>query len=279
MQTTPLVSIITPVYNGADYLDELIVSVCDQDYPFIEHIIIDDGSNDDGATVAILKKYPHLRWWTRENKGQYATMNEGLEAAKGEFVCFISADDLLAPGAVKNVINRLMQYPELDGLHGRSLMMDMDRNLHWKQIPCQGLSFNLFPYVDNIPHCSLYINTKKLINKGLRFNPDYRYCGDYDWMIRLMNSGVNVGFLDVVLSQIRLHKDQTSDKFLAPLLKEHDAILREYHFNTLKHRFFFVFYHSLCVLDKLKLAYQSRGIQGVINMLTDWFSRKIIKPR
>ena len=62
MLSTPLVSIITPVYNGAEYLEELIISVRDhQDYPYIEHIIIDDGSTDDGETVSILKKYPHLR--------------------------------------------------------------------------------------------------------------------------------------------------------------------------------------------------------------------------
>ena len=65
----PLVSIITPVYNGAEYLNEMIQSVQRQDYPNIEHLIIDDGSQDDGATVAILEKYPHLRWWSRENKG------------------------------------------------------------------------------------------------------------------------------------------------------------------------------------------------------------------
>ena len=74
----PLITIITPVYNGAEYLDELIQSVLRQDYPNIEHLIIDDGSQDGGATVSVLQKYPHLRWWSRENKGQYATMNEGL---------------------------------------------------------------------------------------------------------------------------------------------------------------------------------------------------------
>jgi glycosyltransferase involved in cell wall biosynthesis len=57
MNAQPLVSIITPVYNGAEYLDELIQSVLRQDYPNIEHLIIDDGSQDDGATVSVLKKY------------------------------------------------------------------------------------------------------------------------------------------------------------------------------------------------------------------------------
>ncbi len=60
----PLVTIITPVYNGAKYIEELILSVKAQDYPYIEHIIIDDGSDDGGATVAILKRHTHLRWWS-----------------------------------------------------------------------------------------------------------------------------------------------------------------------------------------------------------------------
>src|SRR5512142_3060691 len=97
----PPVSMVTPVYNGAEYLEDLIHSVLSQDYPNIEHIIIDDGSQDSGATVAILRKYPHLHWWSRPNKGQYATMNEGLLAARGDILCFVNADDLVAPNAVK----------------------------------------------------------------------------------------------------------------------------------------------------------------------------------
>ena len=65
-----LVSIITPTCNGAEYLEELIQSVTRQVYPNIEHLVIDDGSQYGGATVAILNRYPHLRWWSRENKGQ-----------------------------------------------------------------------------------------------------------------------------------------------------------------------------------------------------------------
>jgi glycosyltransferase involved in cell wall biosynthesis len=66
MQTSPLVSIMTPVYNGSKYIEELILSVKSQDYTEIEHIVIDDGSADNGATVDILKRYPHVRWWSRE---------------------------------------------------------------------------------------------------------------------------------------------------------------------------------------------------------------------
>ena len=62
------VSIITPAYNGAEYLEELFESVLKQDYPNIEHIIVDDGSQDNGATISILQKYPHLHWRSRPNR-------------------------------------------------------------------------------------------------------------------------------------------------------------------------------------------------------------------
>src|SRR5215207_4022064 len=99
MRDNVLVSIITAVRNGAPYLESLIESVLAQDYTNFEHIIIDDGSDDNDATVSILKRYPHIRWWSCENKGQYATQNEGLVAAKGSIVGIISADDVyLTPG-------------------------------------------------------------------------------------------------------------------------------------------------------------------------------------
>ena len=280
MESTPLVSIITPVYNGADYLDELIVSVRDQDYPSIEHIIIDDGSNDDSKTVAILKKYPHLRWWSRENKGQYATMNEGLVAARGEVVCFISADDLLSPGAVKVVIEHLMKHPNLDGVYGRTLLIDIDRSIHCGQIPCQGLPLKLYPYVSHVSHCSLYIKSKQLTkNDRLQFDPDYRYCGDYDWIIRLVNSGLKIDFLDEILSQIRIHKNQTMVQNQEAMKNEYNTILREYHFDNWQHRFFSALCFLSYVLNKIKFVLNSKGIQGAITLVADWFSRKIMKRR
>ncbi len=93
----PLVSIVTPTFNSADYLQELLQSVAAQDYRRIEHIVIDDGSRDGGATVALLQRYPSVRWWSREdNRGQYATLNEGFRAATGDFLTTISADDTYA---------------------------------------------------------------------------------------------------------------------------------------------------------------------------------------
>ena len=187
MQSPPLVSIITPVYNGAAYLDQLIVSVRDQDHPSIEHIIIDDGSNDNGATIAILKKYPHLRWWSRENLGQYATMNEGLETASGKIICFVSADDLVLPGAVRRVIEILQRHPEYDGIAGLTQFIDEASAPYPIIFPFQTAPSRDYVYFTQIAHCSLYLKRESLLKNNLFFNPSLRYVGDYDWILRILD--------------------------------------------------------------------------------------------
>ena len=94
----PFFSIITPVYNGAAFLPDLIASVQAQTFSDYEHIIIDDGSTDDGATIGVLEAVDDSRihWWTRANRGQYATQNEGIQAARGRWIVVIAADDILA---------------------------------------------------------------------------------------------------------------------------------------------------------------------------------------
>src|SRR5213080_4739493 len=78
----PLVSVITPSYNRADYLPETIESVLSQDYPNFEYIVLDDGSTDN--TCEVLERYSHqLKWETHPNMGETLTVNKGLKMARG----------------------------------------------------------------------------------------------------------------------------------------------------------------------------------------------------
>lgn len=106
----PLVTIVTPVYNGARYLKATIESVLQQTYPNIEYIVLDDGSTDN--TVDILRQYPNLHWQTHANMGQAKTINRGWEIAKGEYLAYLSADDILFPTAVEDVVALLIKDPE-----------------------------------------------------------------------------------------------------------------------------------------------------------------------
>lgn len=206
----PLVSIITPVFNGDEYLEKLILSVKGQDYPCIEHLIIDDGSNDNGATVAILKRHPHLVWWSRENRGQYATMNEGLDAAQGEIIMFISADDVMAKNAVNTALQYLLDHPEKDGVYGDyEYINGAGKPLHPLR-PFRKVHTSLYPYSLHISHSSLYLRKNKIMDNGLYFDDKLKYVGDYEWIVRILLQPLNVGCIPLNLSFVRQHSDQAS---------------------------------------------------------------------
>ncbi|HRJ59265.1 MAG TPA: glycosyltransferase family 2 protein [Anaerolineales bacterium] len=230
---SPLVSIITPVYNGAQYLDDLIQSVLLQDYPHIEHIVIDDGSKDNGATVAILNKYSHLHWLSRANKGQYSTMNDGLQLAKGEYVCFVSADDILTTGAVRAAIDYLLQHHSFDGVFGITNYMDHNGSVSPFLVPFRGVGLGFYQYFAHIAHCSLYVKVETLRKKDLFFNPSLKYTGDYDWIVRMHLERCKVGFLNRELSRVRLHESQTSRKYKNDSFSELDVVRKKLHVNPL----------------------------------------------
>ena len=108
----PLVTIVTPTYNQADYLAETIDSVLAQDYPNIEYIVIDDGSTD--HTGEILKQYEgRLHWERQATMGQAATLNKGWAMAKGKYLSYLSSDDLLYETAIRELVTYLEQNPSV----------------------------------------------------------------------------------------------------------------------------------------------------------------------
>lgn len=107
-QDLPLVSIVTPAYNQAEYLAETIESVLAQDYPNIEYIVLDDGSTD--ATPEVLARYNgRIRWERQENMGQAKTLNKGWAMSSGTLLGYLSSDDRLTPNAVTHLVARLQR--------------------------------------------------------------------------------------------------------------------------------------------------------------------------
>jgi glycosyltransferase involved in cell wall biosynthesis len=107
----PLVSIITPVYNGAGYIAETVASVLKQDYRPIEYIVVDDGSHDD--TLACLTPFQdQIRVITQANQGEAAAVNAGVAAASGEILGIVNADDPVLPGLISSAVARLSAEPQ-----------------------------------------------------------------------------------------------------------------------------------------------------------------------
>ncbi|MEQ1772391.1 MAG: glycosyltransferase family 2 protein [Burkholderiales bacterium] len=107
----PLVSIVVPSYNHGRYLKEAIDSILSQNYKALELIVIDDGSTDNSREI--LAAYgEQFHWELQENQGQVATLNRGWLMSKGALIGYLSADDLLLPGAVGAAVDCFRQHPE-----------------------------------------------------------------------------------------------------------------------------------------------------------------------
>jgi len=130
-----LVSIVTPSFNQAAYLERTIQSVLNQDYPRIEYIVVDGGSTDGSA--AIIKKYADkLAWWVSEkDRGQADAVNKGFARATGDIAAWLNSDDYYLEGTISAAVKVFEEHPEAALVYGNMLAVDE-----------RGAAFNTFKY-------------------------------------------------------------------------------------------------------------------------------------
>ena len=120
----PLVSIVTPSYNQASFLEQTIRSVLVQDYPRIEYMVIDGGSTDDSVEV-IRNHADRLAYWvSKKDSGQADAINKGFSRAHGEILAWLNSDDYYLPGAISSAVKRLEENPEVVLVYGDMLAVD-----------------------------------------------------------------------------------------------------------------------------------------------------------
>jgi hypothetical protein len=121
---SPLVSIITPSYNQAAYLEYTLQSILAQEYAHIEMIVVDGASTD--SSPEIIKKYSdQITWWVSEkDRGQADAINKGFQRAQGEILAWLNSDDLYLPGAISQAVHSLQNEPELGLVFGDAITMD-----------------------------------------------------------------------------------------------------------------------------------------------------------
>jgi glycosyltransferase involved in cell wall biosynthesis len=202
----PLVSVVTPTFNQAAFLEDTIESVISQDYPAIEYQVIDDGSTDD--TPKILGKYEGRFWIERhENQGQTPTINKGWQRSQGEIITWLNSDDTFLPGAVSTAVTYLRNHPDVDIVFGDTLFTDQAG----KPLERSGKRFE-FEYEQFVRLChnpiaqpSAFIRRSVIEDIGL-LDPSYYYFMDWDFWLR---AGINhrIQYFPELLSTYRLHAE------------------------------------------------------------------------
>jgi glycosyltransferase involved in cell wall biosynthesis len=185
-----LVTIITPVHNGVEYVAETVDSVLSQGYPNLEYIVIDDGSTDD--TPRVLERYAErIRRVSHPNMGETHTVNKALVLARGEYVGIVNADDPLRPGAIVALVAALrshaeavLAYPDWVEIDPRSSVLKEIRlpQYHLRRM-LEEFSVSMGPGV--------LVRTRALTSVGLR-DTSLRYAGDLDLWFRLAMRGAFV---------------------------------------------------------------------------------------
>ena len=122
----PKVSIVTPSFNQASFLEQTLRSVLEQDYPNLEYIVIDGGSRD--GSLEIIHKYAdRLAYWqSQPDQGQTDAINQGFDRASGEILAWLNSDDLLLPGAVSAAVRALQAHPEAAMVYGDALLINAE---------------------------------------------------------------------------------------------------------------------------------------------------------
>ncbi|MFC1938068.1 glycosyltransferase family 2 protein [Chloroflexota bacterium] len=127
----PLVSIITPSYNQGRFIEETLLSVKNQDYPYIEHAVMDGVSKD--STLETLKRYERLyniHWISEPDTGQSEAINKGFSTAKGTIIGWLNSDDVyFDKQVISYVVEQFKRFPEVDVLYGDDILIDADSNI------------------------------------------------------------------------------------------------------------------------------------------------------
>ena len=176
----PLVSVITAVFNNRDNLGSCIESVLAQNYPNIEHIVLDGGSTD--GTLDVLREYSdRLAYWNSEpDQGVFDAWNKALQVAKGEWIAFLGSDDIFLPDAVECYMDLAHANPQAEFLSSTAQLKHPSGYAPVFGAPWQWPKFAKAMTTVHVGS----MHRRTLFEKHGNFDISYRIAGDYEWMLR-----------------------------------------------------------------------------------------------
>jgi glycosyltransferase involved in cell wall biosynthesis len=205
---SPLVSIVTPSYQAVQYITETIECVINQDYPNLEHIVV-DGNSEDG-TIEILQGYDHLKWISEPDAGQSQALNKGFKMAKGEIIGWLNADDTYNPGAISCSVNYLIQHPDIDSVYSDLCVVD-EHGAPITIFKSKPFSLERMLFRNLIGQSTVFIR-KQVIDEIGGVDESLHYCMDREFWFRIGSKYKFKYLPDIVSANFRKHSSTKTYK-------------------------------------------------------------------
>ena len=221
----PSVSVITPSFNSAEFVEDAIQSVARQHGVPVEHIVVDGASSD--GTVDILKRYGGMQWISERDRGQSDAINKGFLRSTGDLVGWLNADDYYLPGALETIACAAKYHPEADVIYGDCVFVDRDGKILRSKVEHEFDRAVLMYFGCYIPSTSTFFR-RRVIESGLLLDCDYRVCMDFEYFARLAHQGFRFHYVPHVIAAFRWHGSNVSIRNLKRRGEERRLVQRRF---------------------------------------------------
>lgn len=229
---SPLVSVVVPVYNGSNYMKNAIDSALKQTYPFVEVLVINDGSSDNGSTHAIAMSYgDKIKYFEKANGGVASAVNFGISQSSGDFVVWLSHDDFLEENFLQQLVESLPQDSSKTLVFGKTVFVDSKGKRKWWSRLYKTKTKN-FADGKKIFTEPVYISTvlmpRSFFKNGYSINEKSKYSQDAELLFDLCVAGYDFKFVEKAFCCARVHKGQVTSNHEDWYLKDASALSIKY---------------------------------------------------
>jgi hypothetical protein len=203
----PRISIVTPSYGQARFIERTIRSVIDQDYPNLEYFVQDGGSVD--GTVEILQRHAArlTGWESKKDTGQSQAINRAFARTTGEIMAWLNSDDVLFPGSLAQVADFFARNPDVDVVYGHRVLIDEeDAEIGRWLMPSHDAA--VLSWADFIPQETLFWRRRIWDKVGGRIDESFRFAMDWDLLLRFRDAGARFARMPRFLGAFRVHSLQ-----------------------------------------------------------------------
>jgi glycosyltransferase involved in cell wall biosynthesis len=228
----PKFSIVTPSFNQRAYIEEALLSVKNQAYLQVEHIVVDGDSTD--GTVEVLRDYGgrpgwgHLRWISEPDHGQSEALNKGFKMASGQIVGWLNSDDCYRTECFSIVADAFEKNPAADIIYGDYTWIDQHGTFLKLRREIEFSPFVLLYHrVSPLPTPSSFFR-RRIFEENNFIDVKYHYSMDHEFFLRLAQKGFHFQHIAQVLADFRWQPDSKSSKAPEKQIEERDFIVFQY---------------------------------------------------